>query len=319
MQYDISTSLIVATFRRPAMLQAALTSVAASTGIGRGDVEIIVVDNNSGDETKDVVARTAVTYPFDLTYVLEVKAGVSNARNAGAAAARGRFVAFMDDDQQIDPGYLARVPAAFAETQVECVGGRTGYVDSERFPPWISVLIQRLGARDFGNQLRPIGEGDAKLQGGNIAFVKSAFDAIGGFDPDFKRAEDVEIQERFLRAGGRICYDPQLRQNHYIEPSRLKRRYFLDRAYDQGRTLYRRHRRDFESGPRVLGIPRRLLGQALDDLVQILRAPGPGERFNSIYLLCLRLGQLREAILPGSRTSSGGAVSNSSAGSKGES
>src|SRR5262245_39263648 len=101
-------SVVLPTFRRPQLLQAALESLGRSANCGRDDIEVIVVDNNSGDSTPDVVTALARTFPFPLRYVMEKVQGVSVARNRGAAEAKGAILVFMDEDQQIDPGYLAR-------------------------------------------------------------------------------------------------------------------------------------------------------------------------------------------------------------------
>ncbi|MHB1207293.1 MAG: glycosyltransferase family 2 protein [Rhodospirillaceae bacterium] len=298
-------SLILPTFRRPHLLRGALASIAASEGCARSGVEVVVVDNNSRDTTPAVVSAAAGAYPFELRYVLEERQGVSHARNSGAQRAAGDHFVFMDDDQQIDRAYLARIPASFAETGADCVGGWTGYIGVDGFPGWLRTVVGRVGQRDFGPHLRRIGVSDPRLQGGNIAIARAIFERIGGYRTDVgpcgdrtTYGEDTEIQDRIVACGGTIFYDPQLRQNHYLEPERMKRGYYLRRAFQAGRGDYRLHKQELRNVPHLLGAPRFLWRRAGAAAVGVAASVGtaPGERFDRFCRLASELGQIHEAL-----------------------
>src|SRR6266700_2101384 len=92
----IKLSLAICTYNRAALLQRALRSVAQQT-IGRSDVELIVIDNGSTDETAKVVAAHQKENG-SLRYFVEPKPGIAHARNRALAEASGEYLAFLDDD-----------------------------------------------------------------------------------------------------------------------------------------------------------------------------------------------------------------------------
>src|SRR5690348_4928949 len=96
----VLTSLVITTYNRAALLDKALESVAQSQVVDSARVEVIVVDNNSSDHTRETVDEIRSRgFPFPLRYVLEQHQGLSFARNRGAEEAKGTYVAYMDDDQ----------------------------------------------------------------------------------------------------------------------------------------------------------------------------------------------------------------------------
>lgn len=296
-------SVVLPTFRRPLLLRAALESIARSKGCSRDDVEVIIVDNNSRDTTPDVVAEIAQSFPFPLRYILESIQGVSVARNRGAAEARGDLIVFMDEDQQIDPGYLVRVPQSFAETQADCFGGWLGYVGVETFPAWLCTVVGRVGQRDFGPRVRALGAQE-RLAGGNMIFTRVVFERYGGFRTDVgpngkntTYGEDIDIQDRIQAAGGQLFYDPALRQNHYLEPARMKRGYYLARAFQAGRGEYRVRHQDWKGARSAFGIPLFLVRRIAADSLGVVKncLARPEKRFNAWCRLAAELGQCREA------------------------
>ncbi len=297
-------SVILPTFRRPQLLKVALASLARSEGCAPTEVEVIVVDNNSGDVTPTVVSDIARDFPFPLRYVLEKVQGVSVARNRGAAEARGALFVYMDEDQQIHPGYLARVPQTYVETKADCFGGWLGYVGAEKFPSWLWTVIGRVGQRDFGPQVRSLGIRDGRLAGGNMILPREVFARFGGFRTDVgpngkntTYGEDLDLQDRILAAGGTVFYDPALRQNHYLDPERMKRSYYLSRAFQAGRGEYRLHRNEWAAAARLFGIPlflwRRTVSAGLQAIARGLSKPE--QSFNFLCRFLSDVGQCREA------------------------
>jgi GT2 family glycosyltransferase len=197
----------------------------------------------------------------------------------------------MDDDQQIDPLYLQQAPVSLDTTNADCVGGWLGYVDIHAFPRWMHEIAKRMGTRDLGPRIRPIGLDGPKLAGGNLIVRREAFARIGGFRGEMLRLQDIDFQERLLAAGGTVFYDPALRQYHYLEPQRLTRRYYLVRAFRAGRCECRTRRAAWIDAPRICGIPRfifRRLATELAGLIARARA-APSIRF---HYWCEVAGQL---------------------------
>ena len=103
-------SIVVATYNRAADLRETLTSLATLSP--NGDWEVIVVDNNSTDNTRTIIETAAAQFPVNLRYVFEARQGRSPALNAGIRAARGRIIATTDDDVRVAPDWLDRAAEA---------------------------------------------------------------------------------------------------------------------------------------------------------------------------------------------------------------
>src|SRR5690349_7477494 len=86
--------------------------------------EVLVVDNNSSDQTREVVDEFCRRYPGRFRYLFESRPGKSCALNAGVREARGAVVAFMDDDVTVEPTWLQELTAALHNGQWAGAGGR---------------------------------------------------------------------------------------------------------------------------------------------------------------------------------------------------
>ncbi len=104
--------------------------------------EIVVADNNSTDDTRDVVARFAESGPAPVRYMFEPRQGVSHARNAALATASGAVLAFMDDDVRPAEDWLAAVLAALAREDADIVGGRILPLWESPPPAWLEDNAQ---------------------------------------------------------------------------------------------------------------------------------------------------------------------------------
>src|SRR5690242_18447539 len=112
MPFPCSVSVILSTYNRAAQLGPALDHLLAQ-GRSAPSHEVIVVDNNSTDTTRQVVEARVARAGGHLRYVFESKQGLSYARNAGILAARGDIIAFTDDDVRVSPEWVQVVAQAF--------------------------------------------------------------------------------------------------------------------------------------------------------------------------------------------------------------
>lgn len=262
----VLTSLVITTYNRAALLAKALESVAQSQIADPAHVEVIVVDNNSTDHTRQAVEEVrARGFPFSLRYVLEPRRGVSHARNRGAEEATGTYVAYMDDDQVIDKHYLSRIESVFRATRAMCVGGPVFYYHTGELPHWVSPLLEIAGQIWYGDETKVLGRADGKLGTGNMVFDRRELMNFGRFNTTLGRVgnsllggEDDEMQERLHAAGKKIVYAPDLVQYHYLAPVRLTKRYWRRHHFDYGRTVYRMKlsKGNSTARPTLFGAPR---------------------------------------------------------------
>ncbi|HZF66952.1 MAG TPA: glycosyltransferase [Gemmatirosa sp.] len=269
-------SVVLCTYNRAAMLGGALASLLALDADSPPH-EIIVVDNNSPDHTREVVEQFMAQSGGRMRYVFEATQGLSHARNRGIAEARAPLLAFTDDDVRAAPDWLKAIARAFAEhPEVELVGGRVYPIWPSPPPAWLTrENWGPLALYDRG----PDGEllvGDpfACIVGANMAFRREVFDRIGGFDPRHQHrrgsvsaVEDHELQLRMYETGGKAWYEPSAVIHAEVQPNRLTRAYHRKWHLDHGRATSRMlpagHVFDRAGFPQPAPGARRLLGAPL--------------------------------------------------------
>jgi glycosyltransferase involved in cell wall biosynthesis len=225
---DCAVSVVISTYNRGPQLSTAL-DVLLTQGGGVG-YEIIVVDNNSTDNTRNLVlSRMAGPGGGILRYVFEPKQGLPHARNAGILAARAPIIAFTDDDVYAANDWVAAIKRAFDEhPEVDCIGGPVLPSVPERLPGWTSNQYGPLAIQDKGDRKVLIGPENASpcLIGANFSFRRSAFEKAGFFSPDYPRTQDRELQLRLWKAGGRGLYVPDVVVMVDVPEERLIKEYF---------------------------------------------------------------------------------------------
>jgi glycosyltransferase involved in cell wall biosynthesis len=227
-------SLVICTRNRAPQLGACLRAVSALHY--DGEWEFVVVDNGSSDDTARVVADFAAASPIAVQYVLQPVKGLSNARNAGIARARGRVIAFTDDDCYVAPDLLQATVATFADARLGYASGRVLLHDPTDFPATIS-LSKESQVFEAGRYVVP-----GVFKGANMAFRREVLDAIGGFDPWFGSgaafpAEDCDAAARASLAGWAGRYEPSMVVSHH-HGRKADTIGHLYRDYDIGRGAY---------------------------------------------------------------------------------
>ena len=239
-------SVVICTYNRSQSLRQILSSLVKMEVPGDLSWEVIVVDNNSSDDTRDVVREFASAYPLDIRYLFEGKQGLSNARNKGLEAAAGDIVAYLDDDVIVDGNWLSAVQKAFNDSACMGMGGRIKLHLTHSKPDWLQesgpyAVAGVLGAFDRGQEARAI---RIPPFGGNMAFRKAAFQGHGKFRPDLGLAgssrmlgEDTEFCTRLITAGEKVVYSPDAVVYHAVDEKRLTKRYLRSRYLYVGRSL----------------------------------------------------------------------------------
>ena len=213
----MTISLIICTRNRAEPLSRCLAAVAA---IVHDDYwELVVVDNGSTDGTLAVIRSFAKIQDLHVVAVSQPVPGLSNARNAGVAAARGDLILFTDDDCYVAPNHLDAARAAFADPAIGFVTGRVRLFDPDDALVTIneSTVPERFPARAF--------LATGLVKGANLGFRRTALDRIAPagqvFDPllgagaRFPAGEDSDAAQRVALAGWAGAYDPAMVVFHH--------------------------------------------------------------------------------------------------------
>lgn len=263
-------TVIVCTYRRAANLSVCLGQLARQRNVESRDWEVLVVDNNSPDDTPEVVARLAAELPIKVRYTREPEQGLNHARNHGIRASQSTYFSYVDDDILVSENWLAALFRAFETNDADAVGGRIHLDPSVVLPKWIrpdADMLGFLGWQDFGDQPFAM-DGQTRYPfGGNMAFHRRVVDRIGFFDPRLgrkgegrKRSElfkgaETDYFHRLAAAGGaRIVYEPDAIVYHRVMPFQIRKEYFRTIHFNAG--LQRALHDDTAFQRTLLGVPR---------------------------------------------------------------
>jgi glycosyltransferase involved in cell wall biosynthesis len=219
-------SFIVPVRNDAARLATCLRSIRRNS-YGRGQIEIIVIDNGSTDDSEAVASAHGAT-------VISVSAGrVSELRNRGARLANGDVFAFVDADHEITEGW---VYAALDCLRLPNVGAVGALCHAPIDGTWVQRVYSHLRGTIGGQQ-----EVDW-LGSGNMAVRRQAFETLNGFDTSLETCEDVDLCHRLRLNGFRILSDARLKNIHYGDPRTLGEVFASERwrGRDNVRVSFRR-------------------------------------------------------------------------------
>lgn len=243
--------------------------------------EIVVVDNNSNDETDKVVTKIAAHSHLTIRYVHEKQQGLNNARNCGILESRGSYFAFIDDDITVSSEWLSAIYSSLLRNDADAVGGRIHLDKSLFIPPWIRPeMYGFLGYQDLGDETFQMDGISRYPFGGNMAFNRRVVDKIGFFNPELGRrgagqkrdelykGSETDYFHRLTAVSCRIIYQPNAIVFHMVQPFQLKRKYFLTIHYNAG---YQKAFNDqFVYHRNLIGIPLFLFPQLIRGLKKYL-------------------------------------------------
>ena len=287
--------VIVPTYNRCASLERTLLSILKVPIPDCHSLSVIVADNKSTDNTKQVVEAHIPSFHGRLRYVAATKGqGSSFARNAGILATKSELLAFIDDDEELDAKWAETAFRSLSDPAIDYLGGRCEPVWEATPPPWVDHPNTRtgLGWADFGSLPRGFQEADfpGVLLSGNSVIRRRCFDRIGLYSESLGRsgnrlmgAEDTEVHERLRMAGFHGLYLPDLVVQHYIPASRLTKRYMRRWAFWTSVSTVRMILPRPEAGPKWFGLPRYMYGRLLRSPFQLIRsalAGQPAETFH---------------------------------------
>ena len=271
MAAEPNVSIIIPTRGRPASLARAMRSVFAQAHVEPSTIELVIVDNDAAEGARPTVEQLEIEAPFEVVYVCEPSPGVASARNTALAASRGALIAFLDDDEEASPGWLAALLSARARFKADAVFGAVrGFAPDQirQHRPYLERFFSREGPAEAQLIEHPYGCGDSLIVRAALPSREAPFslaqNLIGGED-------DILFQE-MKAAGARFAWAPDAWVWEHPDPSRLTLEYALRRAfsYGQGPTYACMHR----SPPDRLGAARWMMVGAVQTVLFGLVAAG---------------------------------------------
>lgn len=228
-------SIIICTYNRAESLNRALHSIMTMSVPDNLLWEIITVDNNSQDNTKEIVENFRIKSGLNVFYVFEDKKGLSNARNRGIKEAHGEIIAFIDDDVIVDEYWLVNLHKGFEIYNPAVLAGKAIIRNESHLPKWFSKAISDpLGGFDKGDNII-IADSQYSQQigtGANMSFKREIFDKVGFFRTDLGRkgnklymGEETELYWRIKNLGEKCIYYPFAIVYHCVDPKRISKNY----------------------------------------------------------------------------------------------
>jgi glycosyltransferase involved in cell wall biosynthesis len=230
-------SVLICTRNRAKPLDATLRHMFMQRFAGGYEYEVVVVDNDSTDDTRRVVARYAAEHPGIVRYCHEPRRGQCYARNTAIAAAIGEIIAFTDDDVLVDKDWLNEIHREFTEDpSLSLLGGRVLLAHDRLQKVSLQISDQR--------QTFIYPDSGSFPMGANMAFRREIFDRVGMFDVRlgagrfFTGADDADFFYRALKAGYRVLYAPNILVYHNHDRVEVEQACRLEYGYGKGCSAY---------------------------------------------------------------------------------
>ena len=234
-------SVVVCTYNRAELLTKGLQTLCEQT-LAISDYEVIVVDNNSHDNTRAVTEDFCQRYP-NIRYCFEAQQGLSHARNLGWREAKAAYVAYIDDECKAPSQWLAVAKQIIERLSPGVFGGPYYGYHTTKPPAWWKESYE---AFELCNKAHALSPGEY-IRGGNLFIQRRLLELMGGFEVALgmsgnKLAYGEESHfQRHLRAtlpDKLIYYDPELYIYHLVRPEKMTWRYILTSRFSSGRHIY---------------------------------------------------------------------------------
>jgi glycosyltransferase involved in cell wall biosynthesis len=227
-------SIIICTRNRASEVSECLEALAPQSKLF-DDVEVLVIDNGSTDNTKEVVSMVAGRENAHIRYVYEGVPGLCQARNTGAREANGEYLAYIDDDERIGPDWILKIKQFFSQNHYDSVGGKVAVtIEGEPPLPIPGSMMWFFGQSSLGEVAKVLTY-PSHPQGGNFVVKRKAFMDTGGFDTNLKLyGDETEFFRRFSRKGYTMYYDPDILVTQSIPAERLVLTELKQKAYKWG-------------------------------------------------------------------------------------
>lgn len=235
----IKFSIVVCTFNRCNLFQKCLVNLISYLNYEMNSFEIIIVNNNSSDDTEKVSYEFANKFRF-VRYYLERNPGLSNARNLGLEKSKGEYIIYLDDDALIREDFYSRIEFVASNFSFSAWGGIDMPFYSEIKPSWVrdKYYFSRLPYK----KVSQIKSKNLFISGFCMVFKRSVLKEIGGFNNKLGMngntiayGEETNVQILIKNRGYQIGYDPFLKVDHFVHDYKLNLTWFFKSAFATGR------------------------------------------------------------------------------------
>lgn len=225
---DNNISIIICTYNRAHLLKHSLQTLLNQKTEGLFSYEILVIDDKSTDNTRDVVNKIGKYSKIPIRYLRGTGKGISNARNFGIENTMSEWVAFFDDDQIAQPYWLGELYKCAIENNVNCVGGtRLLNLSKNAFFDLSPIVRKILGEIKNGGTQKKCKRKEYPAAG-NILLKRNVFEIVGRFDESLLRGgEDIEFAQRLRKKGFVAWYTPKSICYHEVTAYRLSKEYLI--------------------------------------------------------------------------------------------
>lgn len=236
----IKASIIITTLNRVFSLKNALISILKQSFL-KDEYEIIVVDNGSTDNTKQIVKKLNQIYNNRIKYFYDERPGLHVGRHLGSKHAQGEILLYADDDIIASPDWVKEIYKCYSKKEVGAAGGKIIPKFEIEPPAWLKIFHSGyLSLLDLGDEYLEINTN--VIYGCNLSIRRNILFELGGFHPDamprdlirYRGDGETALMNKVVKAGYKTVYNPKAYVYHVIPSSRLTIDYFKRRAFNQG-------------------------------------------------------------------------------------
>lgn len=240
--YTYTATVAICTYNRASLLQLCIDSL-SKINFKKEKFEIVIVDNNSTDNTAEICNNISATYPdLNFRYIVEKQQGVGHTRTRCAKEAKGEIIAYIDDDCLANVDWLKEI-ISFYDNHPEAMSTGGKIVPKYLVPvaDWFGKYFWGLvGNYDLGTKVFQM-KGARYPSGANMHFRKTAFDHYGYFDGNLGRSgkslmagEEKAMYLKLIQHNEKVYYLPNVIVYHHIEGNKFDKAYVRKHSYGIG-------------------------------------------------------------------------------------